>query len=517
MTACAQPALGDSRQPAETATGRPPRREVLAVFSLLAAIFILNLITATRFPVVWIDEVMYTDPAANLALGKGFTSTAWYDQASERFWADNVPLHEIVLSGWIRLFGFSATAVRAINYFWFGLGTFLVWLACTRFGWIKNSRLRLVSLVLLAFGSSISFSYRSGRSDMICYFLCAAALCATSIRPAGRRYGLLLGLGFLFPWAGMQVLPLLVIITGLILVFWGWRAAANGIVAGLGAGLGLLGLCVFYQSHGAWGSFVASMVLNQSGAVAKTYAHGQITALPSVFLRDRSAPFLILLGIVLLLHAWKNRNAPAMKIFLFALAAGVGIPITLHFSGVFPIYYGWMAALPVTLALCHGLSRQPIGSFWLKSLAVILLAGAIGIGFPTRFTMAALYLKGTSYPAMEQFVSGQLNAADIAYIDFTAFYPARRSAGNIFTRRYLEYAMTADEKKSVTALVIAPHDLPSITNAIPGRWQLVAAFHEDVPATNPPAFSTRKKRAAFAPYELAVYRRGLENLPQASQ
>lgn len=516
MTAPTQPALPDPDRPA-AAEFRLPRAETLTVLSLLAAIFILNLITATRFPTVWTDEAMYTDPAANLALGKGFDSSAWYNQTSEKFWAANVPLHEIVLSGWIRLFSFSATAVRAINYFWFGLGTFLVWLACVRSGWIKDSLLRLLLVILLACSSSVSFSYRSGRPDMICYFLCAAALCAGSIKLEGLRYGLLLVLGFLFPWAGMQVLPLLVITTGLILVFWGWRTAANGVVAGFGTGLGLLGLYLYYQSHGVWQDFVTSIEWHKSGPMAKIYGHGEISALPAVFIRDRSAPFLIVLGIVLLLCAWKNRNIPALKIFLFAVAAGIGIPIALHFSGVFPIYYGWMAALPVTLALCHGMSRQPIGSFWLKGAVLLLLAGAIGIGFPARFTVAMLSLKGTSYPAMEQFVSAHLTTSDNAYVDFSAFYPARRSANKIFTPRYLEYVMTPDEKKSVTALVIAPRDLPSVTNAIPGHWQWEAEFHEDAPAMNPISFLTIQNRAAFAPYELVVYRRVPDNPADAAQ
>ena len=127
---------------------------------------------------------------------------------------------------------------------------------------------------------------------------------------------------------------------------------------------------------------------------------------------------------VLLLYACKSRNTPALKTFLFALAAGFGIPVALHFSGVFPIYYGWMAALPVALALCHGLSLQSIGSFALKSIVLLLLLGAIGIGFPTRLaTSFLLHHNGTSYAAMEHFVSGHLSAQDNVYIDFTAFYP----------------------------------------------------------------------------------------------
>src|SRR5690349_18811487 len=80
------------------------RREVWCVLLFLLGFVLVNLATASRYPFVWIDEVMYSDPAVNLHLGNGFTSTAWYAQSSNEFLAGNVPLHSLLLCAWIKLF-----------------------------------------------------------------------------------------------------------------------------------------------------------------------------------------------------------------------------------------------------------------------------------------------------------------------------------------------------------------------------------------------------------------------------
>jgi len=59
----------------------PPRfeaspRECWVLLGLAAVFLVLNVATADLFPVVWVDEVMYIDPAVNLYLGHGFRSTA---------------------------------------------------------------------------------------------------------------------------------------------------------------------------------------------------------------------------------------------------------------------------------------------------------------------------------------------------------------------------------------------------------------------------------------------------------
>lgn len=510
------PAAADRQ---DCASGRGSRGECLLVSGLLAAVFILNLATSLAYPKVWQDEVMYSDPSANWASGKGFTSSAWYVQTSDKFWAANAPLHEIILGGWIRVFGFSPLAVRSINYVWFVLGTFLVWRFCVRARWIENTPLRLLLVFLLACGSAVSFSYRSGRPDMIGYFFCTAALAATTIQSNFKRYLVLFCLGIFFPWAGMQLLPLLLIATGLALAFWGWRGAMNGVCTGLGAGVGLLGLYWFYQSHGVWQDFVESVRLHATGPEAQIYAHGQIAALPDVFTRDRSAPFLLLLCLLLAWHAWRSSNWPASKIILSGVAAGVCIPAGLHFIGVFPIYYGWMAALPVALALCQTLSLQPVKALWMKCLIFLLLACAMGIGLPARLAVAALRANEPPYSAAEKFISGHLKASDEAYIDYSAFYPAMLSAKKTFTLRYFQNAMTADEKNSVNVLVIRPQDADGMTNALPGGWKLEGEYNGAAASSLLPPFLARHlssptTSAVYAPYQFVVYRRNVENPPQ---
>src|SRR5689334_18193604 len=95
------------------------KREIWCVILFLLGFLLVNLATSARYPYVWIDEVMYSDPAVNLYLGNGFTSTAWYAQPSNEFWAGNVPLHSALLYLWMKTFGFSIVAVRSINYFYF--------------------------------------------------------------------------------------------------------------------------------------------------------------------------------------------------------------------------------------------------------------------------------------------------------------------------------------------------------------------------------------------------------------
>src|SRR2546428_3368047 len=101
----------------DTGTDLGSRRlETWCVIGLLLAFLVVNLLTSTRYPYVWIDEVMYSDPAVNLYLGNGLTSTAWYVQSSHEFCAGNVPLHSLLLYLWLKLFGFSILAARRLNY-----------------------------------------------------------------------------------------------------------------------------------------------------------------------------------------------------------------------------------------------------------------------------------------------------------------------------------------------------------------------------------------------------------------
>ena len=245
--------------------GNATRAELFGIIGLCVVLVAFNMATAMLYPNIWCDEAMYSDPAINLATGKGFNSGSWYAQTSDRFYAGNTPLHPLVLSVWVRAFGFSPLSVRTINYLYLASGTFCLWWYSVRTGFITKFKWHALMVVLLATGSSISFSYRSARPDMIGFFLMALGLCATTIPSAVWRNGVLFALGILLPWAGLQLCPLLLIFALIVFAVWGWRRAFPLGVAGVGAGVGLLALYWYYTSHGVWIEFMASVAPHAAG------------------------------------------------------------------------------------------------------------------------------------------------------------------------------------------------------------------------------------------------------------
>ena len=102
---------------------------------------------------------MYTDPAANFSFGAGFTSTAWYAQRYDAFWAGNVPLHALLLGAWLKLVPFGPSGVRSLNFLLVALAVVFFWRASERVeGFTPSLRLALCLLLLCGYG--VTFSYR---------------------------------------------------------------------------------------------------------------------------------------------------------------------------------------------------------------------------------------------------------------------------------------------------------------------------------------------------------------------
>ena len=78
---------------------------------IIVVLGLLNFASIEIFPIVWVDEVMFTDPAVNLALDGDLSPTAWPTQSDKLVWASNAPLYSLLLGGWIKLFGFTIASV----------------------------------------------------------------------------------------------------------------------------------------------------------------------------------------------------------------------------------------------------------------------------------------------------------------------------------------------------------------------------------------------------------------------
>jgi hypothetical protein len=344
---------------------------------------------------------------------------------------------------------------------------------------------------------------------MLGYLLAALALYTTTF-PAKFCQRLSLGaLGILFPWAGLQLLPFLAVLAVLIFVSYGFRFALNTVWLGVGAVIGLCALYLFYACHGVWKDFIASIATHAVGA---EHSRWSLSGLLHLFIQDWSIPFMTLLAALLALYAKKTGNGLAFKDAKFGLLCSIFIPLGIRLAGVFPIYYEWMAAVPLALAVCQATARLSSPPMPLKIGAGILFAAAIAIGLPCRLAIAELSSDGKPYKASEQFISKNLNLSDIACIDYMAYYPARRIAKKVFTLRYLE-AITSTERSNVTVLIATPEHIPFFTNSFSGNWQMVSEFHYTSETNRLPYFLWQSfhRQPTTKPYDLAVYRKIPDN------
>lgn len=432
------------------------RRESITVLFLIATVFAINLLTGGRFPCVWMDEVQHTDPAANLYLGSGFTSSAWYVQTSDKFWAGSVPLHQGLLFLWMKVFGFNLLAVRAMNYALVAAATVLMWVAIRRHALVSSAggRILFVALMLLGYGPSICA--RAGRYDGITILLTASAACAFAIPGTRSRLAILAGLGFLFPLAGLQLAAFAAVFSALLLLFTGWKWFRECAVLGLGIALGGGALWAFYSSHGVWQDFVATV------RYSIRVVDGSIPKDPSLF---------ALLLPALLLTGWLQlRDELRLRLPLtFGVVAAIGIPVGMKLVGRFPTYYSWMAYVPlavgVSAAAAENFTRFKLP---LRLGLILLLALPCVAGLPIQLGSTIYFWQERDYARVEKLVTDSIRPGEWVYCDPEPYYAVKKRAARTFLNCY--EAITPEENARITVVIVRPHHAPDAIARFGGNW-----------------------------------------------
>jgi hypothetical protein len=472
--------------------------ELWAVLLLLALFLAVNLATASRHPFVYTDEVMFADPAANLAQGLGLTSSSWFAQQKDQFWAGYPPLYPVVLAGWIRVWGFGLAEVRSLNHILIAVAALILWFSVLRLGLVGSSLGRITLTVMLLCGFGIAYCYRVGRPDCLAICLVSAALLVLTLRSVTMRYVLLAVLGALMALTGLQVVAFVAILLGLVFVFLRrtYLSESAVVIAGMACGVSIL--VALYWSHGVVGDFLVSAVgqtpVGRAGAVVDRIAPSAAAPFISRFLvlfqnrlpRDYS---LVLLVGLTLIFIWDNARRGYLErhsLLAFALSAMVCIPTGLFVLGKFPTYYAWMLYIPLSVCMCAELSRARN-----RRVHAVLLAGlalTCVVGLPLHLASAFYGWPDRDYAPVERLIADQITRQDTVYSDYTAYFAVKPKAAGVVTpfylfadgagNRMLEPSITAAEKAAVTALVIDPGELERVTDVLGGHWQAVSGLIE---------------------------------------
>jgi hypothetical protein len=455
--------------------------ETPLVFIGLLIFFSINLFTATVSPIPWGDEVMLSDPAIRWHLGQGFTSAAWAVQGKDQFFSANVPLYAVLLKEWIGLFGLTLTSIRSFSYACYFLAIGLLWLATVRFGLLRScvSRLAVVLLLCTAFG--MTFMYRNARYDALGVLLVSIVfifLTAPSVRLS--RVGILIT-GIFFPFAGLQLLPFILAI-GLATLISVRPAPTRPLISlALGCSVGTVLLCALYLAQGTFGIFVQSAL--GCGVYFKTDSIGyfsKLISLPSAFLgnpfelwqtdrMDYSSLIVFLLILLLALtdyHRSRLISYPAR----FALLVSILVPLFMHLSAHFRIYYRWMTFIPCCICLLMILERLWNYISWRFRIVIVMaLIGAMIIGLPARLAYFALSSGERNYATLKSLVAHEILPSDRIYSNGPAYFAAIAFNPHVLSEGYL-LRMTPEEKNQITLLAVSPDKFDEVQAHIPGPW-----------------------------------------------
>jgi hypothetical protein len=474
----------------------PARCEWAAVALLLGVFLVINLLTAALSPTVWADETLFADPAWHLARGEGLTSTFW-PQPRGTFFATNVPLYSVLLAGWMKVFGFSPRALRALNIVLITLAAGCVWLGVRRGGLIRSARAALLLLLVLLLSGEVTTITRNGRYDALCALGCSVAFLSATLRSKRARDSLAFVAGIFLPLAGFQMTLYVAGLGVVLLIFWPKRVLQFLLWLGAGIAAGLCTLVLVLVTHDALDRFVFTLRLvkplqSPPGGI-REWVHAAI-----------AHPTLAIGGavlVVLAVDAWRRGRLRARSPETFGILAAIIIPLALgvfyHFRGE----YGWMISAPVLIPIVMSIERvDRVGG--VRYLASAGLAIIALIGFPLTLANAINRAPGRDYARVEAFVARNVEPADRAAIDAAAFYPVRRISADCVGRYHLN-AMAPADKVRISVLVIHPSIEPIVQRELGGKWHQVAHL--------PPIYPKRLKWLHYPGdkmvYELSVYRR----------
>jgi hypothetical protein len=490
------------------------RQERLWLGALLILFIAVNLATATRSPAVWMDEVMYVDPAANLLLGQGFTSSASRRQFVDEFWAGNFPLFPALSYLWLSLFGLSIAAFRAFSYPIFALALLTVWAVMRRGGLIRRPEMRLAVVVALMCGYGMSFMYRSGRPDPLGFLLIAAAGLAyvESDRWWGR-WGLFAA-GLLSSLAQLPPVIYAALVAALATPFFGFRHWPGSLRFGFGALSGYALLFAIYVVEDVlddfWGEvFFHSFAARMEGVGQFVDPNWSIWTMLDAYRIDHSMTVMLgLSGLLGLFALWRRRAGaalPPVRMMAFLVATALAVPPVLSAIGVFQVFYNWMSYVPATLAIAWWLENDASLEGWrlIRIGAITTALVAMVAGLPARIGLTVKEWDKRDYGPVQAMVTRTVQPTDWVYADFTAYYAAKARAERVFLPTYHmgPQHLTVGERNRISVLIVPPENFEEMAALLGGTWQPAG------PGVNT-AISERAGIAFGSPlYDLQVYRR----------
>jgi len=249
------------------------KRQLLLYATISVVFVIFNALTVSRGLLPWVDEVMFSDTSMNLAQDGEWLSRAWYS-TGESAYNTYMPLYNILLAVWVKVFGYTILVFRGFNYVLAAIALYALLTLMNKISPVrKDSSIVLVSILFWC-GGTFAQIYREGRPDVlnalltICFALCVYEYLNEKRKSSALK---LIIVSALLILSGLQPLPSAV----LILIFFGFayrrnirRVAMSVVNTIVGMMCGMSSFLVFTFLHHKIAAFLLSIV-QYSGTLTK--------------------------------------------------------------------------------------------------------------------------------------------------------------------------------------------------------------------------------------------------------
>ncbi|CAN5631875.1 hypothetical protein BH09PLA1_BH09PLA1_06320 [soil metagenome] len=502
-----------SSQSLERRQGYLSRSECLLVLGLSFLFLVFGLLTATRYPPVWGDEVQDAERAINLVSGKGFTTAAHPYVSKDRFGVTTSPVYDLSLAVWLSIAKVGRLQIRLFNYVVIVLTVLSLWLGVFRLGIVRGKATRLMLAAMLLLAQPLANVYLNNRYDSTGILVLAAMFLAFSLKRRTPRLVLLTFLGLILGLCGFQFVPYCALPATAALLLLRRQVLPELIAISIG---GIAGLVTLFGV--LWYEAAIADCVHMVNTLRHTLSERLNVLRPFNLLRNDPATGVLALGMVLaLISSTVRHNVRMRTTILLGLFFAVSVPVVMVLAGNYTFWYVWMAFVPTAMCAFSALDCMR-DHFKISRILVPILAIVISArGLPAALGLALMEWRELDYARVEQFINQNVSPNDTAFIADACYYPVRSKAKQTYVVYYLP-SMSAKEKQDVTVAVLSPCQTWSpkfspeyLLPSLGGEWVRVADYSATRSRLRQSIWPFPKEKYVYC---LAVYRRTAVRSPE---
>lgn len=435
-----------------------PDRRFLFVLGIGFIFVLLNFLTITWNTPPWLDEVQFVDSPINFVLDGEWYTTSWQLSGNPKPVSTSVPLYQFILVPWVWLFGVSPLAIRSLNIILVLFMSLLLFKYLDNLGFFRKHWLILLFLIGFWASDSFSWTYRSGRVDILnALTVVLFVFSYIDYLNSKRKSWYLYLFAFFIPLSGIQACPYLVIF---LIWIWIFSKVHSSVIKDtikllfLSWGLALINLLVFFYYHEGVIGFLASFIMRSStlkslssfilpyiGSMLDVDVSQWTSKLlfdpkgPSfverileLYFHNKSYFILNLFNLISIFFLLFIRKYRLNKSILLVIGFSILAPLFILLIGRFQSYYSWMAFLPALVGA--SLIVESYNYLFTKLIYWFSILYIIFTGLPTKL----LYADPSAYFELEQYIKGHNIDVDndVILASYRTYYSVRNITNKVY-------------------------------------------------------------------------------------